>query len=709
MGLITSIRKRLWVVTILMALALAGFIVMDMTSGKSSWFFNDRENIASVAGQTISWKEFQITENTLYRNATDVDYFGRKEYVWNQLIDKAILEKECGQNGLEVSEAELKELEFGNDLSPIVQRNFRDPNTGQIAREQLNQFQTGLENNTMPKEAVDFWNIQRKEIIRDRLNSKLTALVKGALFLPNFMVERHFQESNEKINFLFTRIGYNLVEDQEIGAITDADIEAFIKKKPSLFMNTEETRDIEYCIIDVKATSDDSMNIRKIVESKIDGFKNSVKDSQYIVTNLGKWDETYYKYKDMPEAIRDSLIFFKPGDVIGPYIDKGEYCITKILGRKILADSVKSRHILRRVKTRQEYVEASKLLDSLKTVIESKKGRFDSLAMQFSQDPGSGIKGGDLGYAAQGMMVKEFNNKLFFTGEKNKLSIVLTQFGLHLIEITDEKYITNETTMQIGTISETIMPGDEILNSKAEEAQRMIEENPKLENLKKVISDGKTYVVDYAGDLKLNDYKIKKLGEEGTNTSREMIRWAFDPKSKAGMVSPEVYSVQDPVKKFINKYVIMGLAAINPKGLAKPAAVRERVEEEVKKDKKFEFIKAALGPVSELKAEYGEFKSKVDTAIETTTNGQQVPQYGFEPDIVTYASKLTPGQIGGPYRGESGAYIVQLTSKQDPGVASNLETFKRFYKHPAMNTAGNNLMLSLKRSYKIKDNRYTFY
>ncbi len=709
MGLITSIRKRLWIVTILMALALLGFIVMDMTSGKSSWFFNNRENVATVAGQDISWKEFQTTESILYRNASDVDYFGRKEYVWNQLIDNAILQKEGNSNGLAISEGELKELEFGNNLSPIIQRNFRDPNTGQIAREQLNQFQTGIENRTMPKEAVDFWNIQEKEIIRDRLESKLSSLVKNGLFMPNFMIERHFQESNEKINFLFNRIAYSLIKDEEIGGITDEDIAAFIKKKQSIFINNEETRDIEYCIIDVKATAEDSIAIRKIVEDKIAGFKASTKDSLYLVTNLAKWDETYYKFNDIPVEIKDTIINHNVGDVLGPYIDKGEYCITKILGRKILADSVKSRHILRKVTTRQEYVTALSFLDSLKTLIETGKGRFDSLAIQFSQDPGSGIKGGDLGWAAQGTMVKEFNNKLFYTGTKNKLSIVATQFGLHLIEITDEKYMTKQTAMQLGTISETIMPGDNILNSKLEEAQRMIEENPKLENLKKVISDGKIYVVDYAGNLKTNDYKIKKFGEEGNNTARELIRWAFEAKTKVGMVSPEVYSIQDPVKKFVNRYVIGGLASINPKGLPKPNAVRDRVEEEIKKEKKFAFISKTLGPISELKETYGEFQSKVDTAIETTTNGQQIPQYGYEPDIVTYASKLQPGQVGGPYKGESGAYIIQLTSKKDPGVASNLETFKRFYKHPAANTVASNLMLSLKKSYKLKDNRTTFY
>ncbi|HRI32648.1 MAG TPA: SurA N-terminal domain-containing protein [Saprospiraceae bacterium] len=90
MGLITSIRKRLWVVTILMALALLGFIVMDMSSGRSSWFFNNPDSVGKIAGESISWKDFQKTESVLYKNA-DVDIYGRKEYLWNQFLEKGIL------------------------------------------------------------------------------------------------------------------------------------------------------------------------------------------------------------------------------------------------------------------------------------------------------------------------------------------------------------------------------------------------------------------------------------------------------------------------------------------------------------------------------------------------------------------------------------------------------------------------------------------
>jgi len=215
--------------------------------------------------------------------------------------------------------------------------------------------------------------------------------------------------------------------------------------------------------------------------------------------------------------------------------------------------------------------------------------------------------------------------------------------------------------------------------------------------------------MDYAGNLISTTYKIDKIGEAANNTTRDMVRWAFNPNTEVGSTSPEVYTTQDPVKKFTNRYIICGLAAINPKGLPNPMAVKDRVKDAIMNEKKFKFIKDKLGSVTALSSTYGEFISKVDTATEATTNGQQVPLYGYEPDICTYASKLNPGQVGGPYQGESGAYIIQLTSKKDPGVASNLETFKRFYKHPAMNTISKYLMASLKNSYKLKDNRSNFF
>jgi peptidyl-prolyl cis-trans isomerase D len=76
--------------------------------------------------------------------------------------------------------------------------------------------------------------------------------------------------------------------------------------------------------------------------------------------------------------------------------------------------------------------------DSLKKLIESGKGTFATLAPVFSVDKASGAKGGELGTFGRGAMVPAFD-KAVFEGKKGEIKIVTTQFGVHLVEIEDQK------------------------------------------------------------------------------------------------------------------------------------------------------------------------------------------------------------------------------------------------------------------------------
>ena len=64
---------------------------------------------------------------------------------------------------------------------------------------------------------------------------------------------------------------------------------------------------------------------------------------------------------------------------------------------------------------------------------------FDSLAIRFSDDPGSASRGGVLGYVQRGSLVTEFES-VAFSQDINTLSEpILTQFGFHLIETLDKQ------------------------------------------------------------------------------------------------------------------------------------------------------------------------------------------------------------------------------------------------------------------------------
>lgn len=61
---------------------------------------------------------------------------------------------------------------------------------------------------------------------------------------------------------------------------------------------------------------------------------------------------------------------------------------------------------------------------------------FSDLAKRDSQDPGSAVKGGDLGFFGRGMMVKAFEDAVFQMKPEEILGPIQTDFGLHIIKLT---------------------------------------------------------------------------------------------------------------------------------------------------------------------------------------------------------------------------------------------------------------------------------
>ena len=103
-------------------------------------------------------------------------------------------------------------------------------------------------------------------------------------------------------------------------------------------------------------------------------------------------------------------------------------------------EQVQARHILIKVEgdaTAEQKVEARTKIDTVrKKALDG--GDFAALASEYSEGPSS-AKGGDLGYFGRGQMVKPFDDAVFAL-EPGKISeVVETQFGYHIIEVTDRQ------------------------------------------------------------------------------------------------------------------------------------------------------------------------------------------------------------------------------------------------------------------------------
>ena len=68
--------------------------------------------------------------------------------------------------------------------------------------------------------------------------------------------------------------------------------------------------------------------------------------------------------------------------------------------------------------------------------IESGEYQFSTLAILYSEDRGSALQGGELGFMTKGKLVPEFANMAFSLYDKTKVSrIVKTEFGYHIIQL----------------------------------------------------------------------------------------------------------------------------------------------------------------------------------------------------------------------------------------------------------------------------------
>ncbi len=104
---------------------------------------------------------------------------------------------------------------------------------------------------------------------------------------------------------------------------------------------------------------------------------------------------------------------------------------------------VRARHILFKIEgTTKEDEIRSKAMAVLEEA--RKGGDFAALAKTHSQDAGSAVNGGDLGFFKAGAMVPEFSNAAFSLQPGQISDLVQTQFGFHIIKVEERRSATPE-------------------------------------------------------------------------------------------------------------------------------------------------------------------------------------------------------------------------------------------------------------------------
>ncbi|HOW27083.1 MAG TPA: peptidylprolyl isomerase [Elusimicrobiota bacterium] len=107
-------------------------------------------------------------------------------------------------------------------------------------------------------------------------------------------------------------------------------------------------------------------------------------------------------------------------------------------------ERVRARHILLRVDRDASFKDKSQIRQKIEDLRKKIAGGedFGNVAVKESDDKGSAVRGGDLGYFTRGQMVPEFEKAAFETAVGQVSPVVQTEFGYHIILVEEKKAAT---------------------------------------------------------------------------------------------------------------------------------------------------------------------------------------------------------------------------------------------------------------------------
>ena len=150
----------------------------------------------------------------------------------------------------------------------------------------------------------------------------------------------------------------------------------------------------------------------------------------------------------LPDPFVEATRALKPGEITDQLLRTGAgFHVLKLLERQDSqigrVTQTRARHVLLRTSPQLSEEVAVRRLAEYRRQIETGSKTFEEIARQFSED-GSAAAGGDLGWAAPGVMVSEFEtamNALPLGG----LSVpVVSRFGVHLIQVLERRDVNLE-------------------------------------------------------------------------------------------------------------------------------------------------------------------------------------------------------------------------------------------------------------------------
>ena len=337
--------------------------------------------------------------------------FGVETIVGSFLASNASVEV----NGVELSETQIENA-FQRRLQQMVaemsEAELEDLDEGEVRQQTIDEM------------------IQQELLVQEAAATGLavspSAIDRQIAATAEFQVDGVF--NNERAQAMLTSVGYTaasyraaLVRDGLLNQLINGyTTSTFITpaEEQQLAALTQQTRDFRYLLINY---TDQLMEI-ELSEDEIQAFYDANQEA-FISEEL-----VSVQYLELN---RDELM---DEDAVSDEDIRARY--QQEVDEEAALTERRASHILLEASTPEEFSAATALAEELKARLDAGES-FDDLAREFSDDAGSSDFGGDVGYTTGENFVEEFEAALRELSPDEVSGPVTTEFGVHLIKLTE--------------------------------------------------------------------------------------------------------------------------------------------------------------------------------------------------------------------------------------------------------------------------------
>lgn len=333
MSVIQSIRdKYARVAVVAIVLALLGFILMDAFTGRSNIFGGNSTTLGTINGKKVDYITFaqrvRAQEEQAQSQGYEMNDATRQqliESVWNDEVNRTLLQDEFEELGITVGRKEVNDMLFGNNPPADLKQNFTDPKTGIYNPLQVQQYFNELKKNGTPEQKAQM-NQYLESLEYQRKVEKYTSLLANSVYFPKWFLEKQNVDNSLLGRVAYVGVPYTTISDSTV-KVSDDEIEDYINDHKSEFEQKEETRSISYVTFSAAPTAVDSVAVLTGIQNLKQQFATAPDPAAFNAQQGSAIEflDSYLAQSKIQVPNKDSILALPKGGVYGPYLDANNY------------------------------------------------------------------------------------------------------------------------------------------------------------------------------------------------------------------------------------------------------------------------------------------------------------------------------------------------------------------------------------------------